>query len=62
MRGLRGGGCLFIFRDLLGTFFGFKIHIVDKDLKNLAVLQHIVQYLVRRIGMYVHLVVGVCAH
>ena len=48
--------------DLGGTVVGLHLHVVDKDLVDLAKLQHVLEHQVRGVGVHVDLVVGICAH
>lgn len=62
-QGLRGlGGLLLILMDLGGTVVGLHLHIMDKDLIDLAKLQHVLEHQVGGVGVHVDLVVGVGTH
>ena len=56
------GGNALIGRDFGRTVRRLEIHVVDKDLKNLAAMQHMTKHVVGSVGMDVDLVVGIGAH
>ena len=48
--------------DLSGAVVGLHLHVMDKDLVDLAKLQHVLEHQVGGVGVHVDLVVGIGTH
>ena len=52
----------FLCRKLLVALDALKLHVVDEDFRNLAALQEVMEHLVGRVGVNVHLELGFLAN
>ena len=48
--------------DLSGAVVGLHLHVMDKDLVDLAKLQHVLEHQIGGVGVHVDLVVGIGTH